>query len=131
MPEYPFEAIEQHVSEEFKKKFSEKLYYRKSIPVETLSYHDLFKQLSGNPTSIVILAKCYSNPFFKFNSLAQLYKKVLDQRSLTEDESDYDVRSEVVRPVISKNNFSLNFTIEASLGLLEQLADDKSKPELA
>ena len=70
MPEYPFEAIEQPVSDDFRKNFFEKLVYRKSRPVETLSYHDLFKQLSGNPTSIVILAKCYSNPFFKFNSLA-------------------------------------------------------------
>ena len=56
---------------------------------------------------------------------------MLDQRSLTDDESDYDWQSEAARPKISKNNFSLNFTIEASIQLLEQLAEDKSKPELA
>jgi len=78
MPNYTYERIIQPVSDDFKRKFFEMLRSRKNRPVEALSYHDLFRQLSGNPTSIMILAACYSNPFYKFNRLAQLYRKVLD-----------------------------------------------------
>ena len=70
IPNYPHDRIVQPVSDDFRRQFYEMLSGRKSRPIEALSYHDLFRQLSGNPTSIMILAACYSNPFCKFNSLA-------------------------------------------------------------
>ena len=86
---------------------------------EALSYHDLFKQLSGNPSSIVILAACYSNPFQKINSLTELYKKVIANHSGTGDNEDRDGASSSLRATLSKNNMSLNLTIDASIQLLE------------
>ena len=89
---------------------------------EALSYHDLFKQLSGNPSSIVILAACYSNPFRKLNSLTELYKKVLTNFAEAEAAEDRDDISSGLKPTVSKNNMSLNFTTDASIKLLEESA---------
>ena len=89
---------------------------------EALSYHDLFKQLSGNPSSIVILAACYSNPFRNVKSLTELYKRVLSNIT---DSGNSEGRSEVssnLKATFSKNNMSLSFTTDASIKLLEESA---------
>ena len=89
---------------------------------EALSYHDLFKQLSGNPSSIVFLAACYSSPLHKINSLTELYKKVLANHAGSGDNEDRDDISSNLKVTMSKNNMSLNLTIDASIKLLEESA---------
>ena len=52
---------------------------------EALSYHDLFRQLSGNPTSIVILASAIANKFVKADTLAEIYKKaIIDKKEINQ-----------------------------------------------
>ena len=45
--------------------------------IEALQYHDLFRQLSGNPTSIVILASALANPMLNCTTMADLYKSAI------------------------------------------------------
>ena len=80
--------------------------------LQALSWHDLFKHLSGNPMSIVMLAACHSNPFFKTNSLAELYDKVRNGKNLCENDNESNSSE---NPNIGKNNISLNFTMDASI----------------
>ena len=54
---------------------------------EALSDHDMSKQLSGNPTSIVFLAACFANPF-KMNKLTDLYQKIVEEKNIEDDDSD-------------------------------------------
>ena len=119
LPEY--DRIPDPVTEGFKQTLSKKLGVL-SRQYEALSYHDLFKQLSGNPSSIVILAACYSNPFHNVNSLTELYKRVLTNITDTGNGEDRDDISSNLKATISKNNMSLTFTTEASIKLLEESA---------
>lgn len=73
----------------------------------------MFKQLSGNPTSIVFLAACYANPF-KANKLTDLYERILHEKNIEDDESENQSQN-AGKPKISKNNMSLNLTTEASI----------------
>ena len=41
----------------------DKAMMRRERKIQALSLHDLFKQLSGNPTSIVIFANAVANKF--------------------------------------------------------------------
>ena len=76
------------VNDEFKKKMLKLLSTRKR-QIEALTNHDLFKKLSGNPTSIVILASILVNPLFtKCLSIHQLYKSAIVEG---EQFFDYDL----------------------------------------
>ena len=68
-----------------------------------------------------MLAACHSNPFFKTNSLAELYQKVRSGGNLCV-ECDLSISSD--KPRIGKNNISLNFTMDASIQLLEDSSPD-------
>ena len=50
------------VTTQFKAMF-DKAMMRRERKIQALSLHDLFKQLSGNPTSIVIFANAVANKF--------------------------------------------------------------------
>ena len=54
---------------------------------EALEHHKLFKELCGNPTSIVILASALANPLItRSPTLAELYKTaIMDGRDVSED----------------------------------------------
>ena len=54
---------------------------------KALSMHDMFKQLSGNPMSIRILASFHANTLIKKNDLKTIYEKVKSERSFMEDEN--------------------------------------------
>ena len=69
--------------------------------------------------SIVMLAACHSNEFFKTNSLAELYQKVRNGKNLCED-SDGGESNDSDHPKNSRNNISLNFTMDASITLLQE-----------
>ena len=47
---------------------------------EAMCYDALFKELSGNPTSVVILASVLANPTLKCNTLADLYVSTIKER---------------------------------------------------
>ena len=72
MPKHPTKKVLKGDQKEARKKLEPivELYRRK---IEALSYHDLFKQLSGNPTSIVILASAIANKFIKQQTIADIY----------------------------------------------------------
>ena len=92
-----------------------------SRKVEALKYHDLFKQLAGNPSSIVILAAYYSSKFHeKQMTLRELYKSVIKDGKESNEYRD-DISSEF-KATICKNNISLNLTTEASIRLLQDSA---------
>ena len=103
--------------------------YRRQI--EALSYHDLFKQLSGNPTSIVILASAIANKFIKQQTIADIYvTAVLKDQAIESVEDDEEEKESVKshsseergysKAKISRNNYSLEFTIRTSIKLLEE-----------
>ena len=94
---------------------------------EALEHHNLFRELCGNPTSIVILASALANPLVtKSPTLAQLYKTAItDRQELFDDgnsQRSQDSNSEKgYAPMkLSSNNFSLQFTIETSIKLLQE-----------
>ena len=62
---------------------------------EALSYHDLFRQLSGNPTSIVILASAIANKFVKAHTLAEIYKKAIIDKNEINQGITSDEREEI------------------------------------
>ena len=81
---------------------------------EALEHHNLFRELCGNPTSIVILASALANPMVtKSPTLAQLYKTAItDRQELFDDGNSarsQDSNSEKgYAPLkLSSNNFSL------------------------
>ena len=101
--------------------------------VEALGYHSLFKELAGNPTSIVILASVLANDTIKnCNSLKELYESTINERRdhyKEGDEVDDDVSSKEGDNDMEKmtpNNFALTFAIETSIKLL----DASNKPAL-
>ena len=65
------------------------------------------------------LAACHNNPIFRTNSLTELYEKVRSNKNLCDGEEDLNQSKDSNRPKFGKNNVSLNFTMEASIQLLE------------
>ena len=124
-PNYPIKKILTDIdtfTDRSKENIRSVLMKRIDLPsrqVEALQYHDLFKQLSGNPSSIVILAAYYCYPFHqKKMTLTELYKRVIKDGKENSDFPD-DVSSEL-KATISKNNISLTLTTEASIKLLKE-----------
>ena len=63
--------------------------YTRRRKIEALSYHDLFKQLSGNPASIAFFANAVSNKFKSFHTIGMLY-----ERSILKEEAVDSIMSE-------------------------------------
>ena len=53
---------------------------------EVLANHDLFKQLSGNPTSIKMIAASLQNPLIKQNNLIDMYLNIKKEKDLVFEE---------------------------------------------
>ena len=94
---------------------------------EALEHHSLFRELCGNPTSIVILASALANPLItRSPTLAELYKAAItDGQDVFEDDKsqrsqDSDSEKGYTPLKLSSNNFSLQFTIETSIKLLQE-----------
>ena len=88
-----------------------------------MANHDLFKQLSGNPLSIITIASLHANPLFKENSLIELYKKIKsEQNNIYKDEKVSDTVSDLKenssRPRFNANRMSLRISTQASLKLI-------------
>ena len=64
------------VTTQFKDMFT-KAMQRRERKIQALSLHDLFKQLSGNPTSIVFFANAVANKFKPDQTLTQLYQTAI------------------------------------------------------
>ena len=46
-----------------------------------LQYHDLFRQLSGNPQSICMLAAFHKNHSVTNNDLSSIYAKIMKEKN--------------------------------------------------
>ena len=55
---------------------------------KALTMHDMFKQLSGNPMSIRILASFHANTLIKKNDLKSIYEKVRNERFYMDDDGN-------------------------------------------
>ena len=55
--------------------------------IDALSAHDMFKQLSGNPTSITMIAAFHANPMIK-QRLLEMYKMIKEEKAFVVDELD-------------------------------------------
>ena len=123
---------DQLADENFKKKMLIMLRSHITL-VEALCYHALFKELAGNPTSIVILASVLANDTIKnCNTLTELYESTINERRDHYKEGDQDDDDASSREgdndmeKLTPNNFALTFAIETSIKLL----DASNKPAL-
>lgn len=85
--------------------------------VEILSYHDLFRLLQGNPTSLTRCANVYLNPFNEMNSLLDLYKMVKQSNNIN-DEDEYPDKIDDTRPRIHLNNESVQAMTKLAIEML-------------
>ena len=74
------------MSTEIENEILEALRQNYSLQVRALANHDLFKQLSGNPFSIRLLAAFNANPMLKNNDLKSIYTKVKNEINLLADD---------------------------------------------
>ena len=80
---------------------------------KALAIHDMFRQLSGNPMSIRILASFHANVLIKNNDLKSIYLKVKSERTfMDEDKAKSNGTSQ------ANNMVSLRLSTETSVQLL-------------
>ena len=84
------------------------------LQIRALANHDLFKQLSGNPLSIRILAANNANSMLEKNDLKSIYKKVKNEiNELTNDEES--AKALKGHEGVMGNAISLRLSTEASV----------------
>ena len=93
--------------------------------VEILSYHDLFRLLQGNPTSLSRAANIYQNPFNEVTTLLDLYTQVKLNNISEEGNNESDKKADDTRPRPRLNNESLQATTKLAIEMLPTL-DAKS-----
>ena len=62
-----------------------KVHLNEKITIEALACHDMFKQISGNPTSITMIAAMLQNPLIKKenkNSLIDMYDRIKSHKDI-------------------------------------------------
>lgn len=109
-------------SEQFKKDIISTIANRKKL-IEALAYHDMFRQLSGNPTSITMIAALLKNPLIERtdnNPLVDMYKRIKSEKDIVVNE--LEEKNGVA--TVYKNNMSLQISTEASVNLLEQASPE-------
>ena len=87
--------------------------------MRALANHDLFKQLSGNPSSIRILAAINANPMMQKNDLLSIYQKVKDEVDFLADD-DKSMQSKSDTRDVMGNTISLRLSTEASIQLMKE-----------
>ena len=90
--------------------------------VECLSHHDMFRQMSGNPTSITLIAAIHANPLYKkdhHNELVDMYNRVKSEEKIVVEEIGDQEKAGSQKSYI-KNFMSLNISTEMSIKLLEE-----------
>lgn len=92
--------------------------------IDILSYHDLFRLLQGNPTSLSRAANIYINPFNEVNSLRDLYTQV-KLNNISEEGPEADQKFDDTRPKPRLNNESLQATTKLAIEMLPSM-DAKS-----
>ena len=85
---------------------------------DALASHDMFKQLSGNPTSITMIAAIHANPMIK-QRLLEMYKLIKSEKNIVVDELGDDGDEQAI-PRVYKNTMSLKISTEMSVKLLEE-----------
>ena len=78
----------------------------------------MFIQLSGNPTSITMIAAIHANPMIK-QRLLEMYKLIKSEKNIVVDELG-DEGDEKAIPRVYKNTMSLKISTEMSVKLLEE-----------
>ena len=74
----------------------------------------MFKQLSGNPFSIRVLAAHHANTMVRNNDLKAIYKTIQNETSLLADD-DNSLRSNIGNEGQIGNAISLRLSTEASI----------------
>ena len=86
--------------------------------VEIFSYHDLFRLLQGNPTSLSRAAYVYVDPFINsVQTLSDLYKMVKQNNFASEEDSGAQ-KGDEIKPKPRLNNESLEATTKMAIGML-------------
>lgn len=84
----------------------------------------MFRQLSGNPTSITMIAALLKNPLIKRsenNPLVDMYKRIKSEKDIVVNELEEKNGSVAT---VYKNNMSLQISTEASVNLLEETSPE-------
>ena len=78
--------------------------------IQAMALHDMFKQLSGVPNSITLIASIYKNVLLKKknkNNLVEIYHRIKSEKDLVVDEEAKDHKR---TPTDQKNNMSLKIS---------------------
>lgn len=87
--------------------------------MDILSYHDLFRLLQGNPTSLNRAANVYLNPFNEVQSLLDLYKSIKQSSNATTgDAAELKGRIDDLRPKPRLNNESIQAMTKLAIDML-------------
>ena len=73
------------LAQEIRKEMRLKVNYNYKITVDALAHHDMFKQISGNPTSITMIAAMLQNPLIKKankNPLIDMYDRIKSHKNI-------------------------------------------------
>lgn len=97
--------------------------------IEALAAHDMFRQLSGNPTSITMIAAIIKNPMIKKaekNTLIDMYNRIKSEKDivvedLAEEGEEFNMKA---IPRVYKNTMSLKISTEMGVKLLETTYPD-------
>ena len=83
--------------------------------------------MSGNPTSIVILASALANQRGRIQTLSDLYETCVKNKKeifKTDNENNSEIEGRGYNPEsMSSNNFSLQFTIDMGIKLLKETSE--------
>ena len=91
-----------------------------------MALHDMFKQLSGVPNSITLIAAIHKNVMLKKNNkntLVDMYHRIKSEKDFVVEElvDEFEAKDLKGIPTVYKSNMSLQISTEMSIKLLEEI----------
>ena len=90
-----------------------------------MALHDMFRQLSGVPNSITLIAAIHKNVMLKKNNkntLVDMYHRIKSEKDFVVEElvDEFEAKDLKGIPTVYKSNMSLQISTEMSIKLLEE-----------
>jgi len=101
-----------------------KLILSEDIKISVLAAHDMFLQISGNPTSITMMAAIKANDMIRrdhSNALIDIYMRIKSEKDIVVEQlgDDENFKSKTIQRKY-RNDMSLKITTETSIELLKR-----------
>jgi len=94
------------------------------MKISVLAAHDMFRQISGNPTSITMMAAIKANDMIRrdhSNALIDIYNRIKSEKDIVVEQlgDDENFKSKTIQRKY-RNDMSLKITTETSVELLKR-----------